>query len=90
MAAGSYRDRRRELAAVIRPVGIGQGWQPPVDLDVANVGRLCRAVPDAGMGHLDCRWLAPVTKRATRQTSNGPLVMGDAVPMPISTRRAIQ
>ena len=83
LAARAHRDRGRELAAAIRPMGIGQGRQPPVDLDVANVGRFCRAVPDAGMGHLDRRWLAPVAKRAVGQTRNEPLVMGDAVHMPI-------
>ena len=62
---------------------VGQGREPSVDLDVADLGRFCRTVPDAGLGYLDCRRLAPVAKRAADQTSNKPLVMGDAVHMPI-------
>jgi uncharacterized membrane protein YphA (DoxX/SURF4 family) len=65
--------------AVIRPMGTGQGRQPPLDIDVANLGRFCRPVPDAGMGHLDCRWLASVAKRTGAQTGNERLVMEDAV-----------
>jgi len=38
LAARAHRDRARELAAAIRPMGSGQGRQSPVDLDVANVG----------------------------------------------------
>ena len=45
---GFYRGR--ELAAIIRPMGTGQGRQPSVDFDVADLGRLCGAVPDADMG----------------------------------------
>jgi hypothetical protein len=55
---GSHRDRGRELAPAVRPMGIGQGRQPFVALDVADLGRFCRAVSDAGMGQLDRRWLA--------------------------------
>src|SRR5262249_27688469 len=58
----SHGDRDRELASVVRSMGAGQGRQPSMDLDVANVGRFCRAVPDAEMGHLDRRRLAPVGK----------------------------
>src|SRR5438128_114228 len=86
LAAHPYRDRGRELAAVIRPMGTGQGRQPSVDLDVANVGRFCRAVPHAGPRHLDRRWLAPVARRPTDQTSNGALAVRSDVS--ISTRPA--
>ena len=44
------------------PLGAGQGRQPSVDLHLADLGRLRGAVPDAGMGRLDRRWLAPVGK----------------------------
>jgi len=49
----TYRDRNRELAAAIRPMGTGQDWQPYLDFDMANLGRLCGALPHAGMGYLD-------------------------------------
>src|SRR5262249_47045678 len=86
LAARSHRDGGRELAAVIRSMGIGQSRQSSVDLDVANVGRFCRAVPDARLGHLDCRWVASVAKRAADRSGNEPLVMEDTTHMPISTR----
>jgi hypothetical protein len=53
LAARSHGDRGRELAAAIRSMGTGQGRQPSVDLDLADLGRFCRAVPNARMGHLD-------------------------------------
>src|SRR5262249_15501103 len=84
LAAYSYRDRGRELAAVIRSMGTGQGREPSVDLDVADLGRFCRAVPDAGMGHLDRRWLAPVAKGAADRSSDERLIMEDVVPSLIS------
>ena len=43
-------------------MGIGKDRQPFVDLDLADLGRLCRVVPDAGMGQLDRRWLAGAGK----------------------------
>src|SRR5258708_16371326 len=46
-------------------MGAGQGRQSPVDIDMADLGRLCRAVPDARMGHLDSRWLASIAKRSS-------------------------
>src|SRR6516162_730094 len=64
LAARPYRDRGRELAAIVRPVGTVQGRQPSVDFDVADLGRLCGAVPHANMGQLDYRRLAPVAKGA--------------------------
>src|SRR5262249_44721534 len=70
--------------------GTGQGRQPSLDLDVANVGRFCRAVLDAGMGHLDHRWLAPVARRLVTRSGNEALVMKDAVHMPIPICQAIQ
>jgi uncharacterized membrane protein YphA (DoxX/SURF4 family) len=63
---------------VVRSMGTGQGRKPSVDLDVADLGRFCRAVPDAGMGHLDRRWLTPVAKRAADRPSNERLIIGDA------------
>src|SRR5262249_2493237 len=75
LAAHSYRDRDRELATAIRPMGAGQGRQPSVVLDVADLGRLCRIVPDAGMGRLDHRWLAPVARRTAGRSGNAPLAM---------------
>src|SRR6516164_815876 len=50
LAARPYRDRGRELAAVVRPMGTGQSRQPSVDFDVADLGWLCGAVPNANMG----------------------------------------
>jgi hypothetical protein len=38
LAAHSYRDGGGELAAVIRSMGAGQGRQPPVDIDMADLG----------------------------------------------------
>src|SRR5258708_9931232 len=43
-------------------MGIGEDRQPFVALDLADLGRLCRVVPDAGMGQLDRRWLARAGK----------------------------
>src|SRR5262249_54562544 len=71
-------------------MGTGQGREPSVDLDVADLGRLCRAVPDAAMGHLDRRWLAPVAKRAADRSSNAPLIMGDAIHLRSLSRRLIR
>src|SRR6266478_2150968 len=88
LAARSYCDRYRELAAVVRPMGTGQGRQPSVDLDVADVGRICRAVPDAGMGHLDRRRLARITQRAADQSGNEALMMGMLICTPTDTTGA--
>src|SRR6266446_2446052 len=85
LAPRSYRDRGRELAAAIRPMGTGQGRQPSVDLDVANLGRFCRAGPDAGMGRLDSRWLASIAKRSTDRSSDEALATEDTVHMSIAT-----
>src|SRR5215469_11273184 len=57
-------------------MGAGKGRQPPVDIDMADLGRLCRAVPDARMGHLDSRWLASIAKRSSTDRS-GSLGTGD-------------
>jgi hypothetical protein len=65
--------------SAFQPLGAGQGREQSVALDVADLGRLCRTVPDAGMGHLDRRWLAPVAKRADDRSSNNErLIIGDA------------
>src|SRR5229473_288332 len=45
-------------------MGPGQGWQSSVALDLADLGRVYRALPDACMGHLDHRWLASVSGRS--------------------------
>jgi hypothetical protein len=83
LAAHSYRDGGGELAAVIRSMGAGQGRQPPVDIDMADLGGLCRAVPVARMGHLDSRWLASIARRSPTDRS-GSLGTGDTVHMSIA------
>jgi hypothetical protein len=83
LVAHSYRDGGGELAAVIRSMGAGQGRQSPVDIDMADLGRLCRAVLDARMGHLDSRWLASIAKRSSTDRS-GSLGTGDTVHMSIA------
>ena len=62
---------------------VGQGREPSVDLDVADLGRFCRAVPNARMGHLDSRWLASNAKRSSTNRS-GSLGTGDKVHMSIA------
>src|SRR6516165_3892393 len=62
---------------------VGQGREPSVDLDVADLGRFCRAVPNARMGHLDSRWLASNAKRSSTDRS-GSLGTGDKIHMSIA------
>ena len=79
LAAHSYRDRGRELAAIVRSVGAGQGGQSSVDLHLADLGRFCRAVPDAGLGQLDHRRLAPGGK--PDRPGDEPLAVQDQIPV---------
>jgi len=90
LLVGFYRTISYGLSLLIHTVTVetGQGRKPSVDLDVADLGRFCRAVPNARMGHLDSRWLASNAKRSYTDRS-GSLGTGDKVHMSILCRRSI-